>query len=214
MKKIDEKNGRITWHCDGCKKRIYYPVCVNCSLIEEEFRQIEVVKLSESKRKRRDRITKEFTLNFDKKILEFAVKVLEWNKKLLIKDLIDLFEQEGLFEGLGEVSFVSDVNGKKLYLDWAVKFTTKLAKVWHKRGDVYIGTRQVQGHPYEIYLPEDANKLIENQINIMSENPDLEAVVMPFGKHKGNSIGWIAENDKGYLVWLHDKCDLIPFIFK
>jgi hypothetical protein len=31
-----------------------------------------------------------------------------------------------------------------------------------------------------------------------------ESVLLPFGKHRGRSLGWIAENDLRYLDWLID----------
>jgi hypothetical protein len=31
---------------------------------------------------------------------------------------------------------------------------------------------------------------------------EAESVIVPFGKHKGRSLGWIAANDLLYLDWL------------
>jgi uncharacterized protein (DUF3820 family) len=32
---------------------------------------------------------------------------------------------------------------------------------------------------------------------------------MPFGKHKGCTLGDILERDAGYLNWLQEECDLL-----
>lgn len=37
-----------------------------------------------------------------------------------------------------------------------------------------------------------------------SETPDAESVIMLFGKYKGKTLGWIAENDLLYIDWLTD----------
>ena len=35
-------------------------------------------------------------------------------------------------------------------------------------------------------------------------------VVMPFGKYKGESIGWLLANNPNYLWWVLDNCDKAP----
>ncbi len=37
---------------------------------------------------------------------------------------------------------------------------------------------------------------------------DVDTFLMPFGKHKGKTLGWIAENDVLYLDWLVGSPDL------
>lgn len=38
----------------------------------------------------------------------------------------------------------------------------------------------------------------------MNEPTKPELAVITFGKHKGRTLGWIAENDVMYLDWLQD----------
>lgn len=38
--------------------------------------------------------------------------------------------------------------------------------------------------------------------------PVSSGIKMPFGKHKGRTLSWIAWNDPNYLAWLRDEADL------
>ena len=35
--------------------------------------------------------------------------------------------------------------------------------------------------------------------------PEAVHVLMPFGKHRGRTLGWIARNDAGYLRWMSEE---------
>jgi hypothetical protein len=37
----------------------------------------------------------------------------------------------------------------------------------------------------------------------------IDLATMPFGKHRGRSIGWILDHDPSYLRWLHERADTI-----
>jgi uncharacterized protein (DUF3820 family) len=40
-----------------------------------------------------------------------------------------------------------------------------------------------------------------------SDLTQAKLVVMPFGKHRGKTLGDILDQDAAYLDWLYDKCD-------
>lgn len=49
--------------------------------------------------------------------------------------------------------------------------------------------------------------------NIKKTVVDSLDYVMPFGKHKGKTIGWIIEVEPWYIQWLHENTDM-DFDFK
>lgn len=190
--------------CPKCEKRLVYFTCSKCQYTDwDGMRQQEDIK--QTKKQRMKRVEKEFRERFDKEMLSYALKILGERTRLTIKELIDLFEQEGMFRDMEATTYVGV---QKIYMDWAIRVTITLAKKWHKREEVFIGTRQCQGHPYEIYLPEEKANLIEREKQRKADSVDVDKVIMLFGKHKGMLIKEIAERHSSYVEWLFREADL------